>query len=429
MIMSRIRKSSLFTTFHTLISETAAPGAPAKMVQPKPTSPSVHNHNQADGYKRSTAPTALPLHKIVTAKLFPLDATTSFKDYMKRKELDRAQDALLRLLPFYTGSSTYADTNAAVNADTQDSTDPRTSEVLKVEVSKGRYMNEFTIYPKNADPSKLNHFVLIHGYGAGLGFYLKNFDEISKNPNWCIHALDLLGYGCSSRPKFDKAESIETYFLDTLETWRQKRGIDKMLMCSHSLGAYVSALYTMKYPGHVQKLLCISPAGIYRDPKPPGEIPVWFDWLWEKSVSPFALVRNAGPFGSLVTSGWTSRRFAKLTQKEQNLLHDYTYRIFNAPGAGEYYMPQILAAGGVPKTPLVDKIEQITCDTVWAYGDEDWMPRQGGIDCTKKITEHTPYKSDVIEFSSSGHHIYLDNYSEFNKYLVDEMKNYEKVYA
>lgn len=373
-------------------------------------SPPVVNH----AYKRSTAPTALPLSKIITTKLFPLSVNESFQDYLKRKEMDTAQENLLRLLKCH--SANIGD-------------DFRVSKTLKIKIDdEGNYINEFVIYPKNAKYSELNHFVLIHGYGAGLGFFLKNFDEISVKKNWCIHSIDLLGYGCSSRPVFDSKTSIEEYFVDTLEKWRISRGIDKMLMCSHSLGAYMSILYTIKYPEHVQKLLLVSPAGIYRPDDMNLNIPVWFNYLWEQNISPFALVRNTGPFGSLITSGWTSRRFAKLTKEEQFHLHKYTYAIFNARGSGEYYMSQILGAGGVPKLPLIDKIDQITCDSTWCYGDEDWMPKDGGLKSIEKIKNNSEFDGDFKVFKNSGHHIYLDNYKDFNEFILNEMDTYEKKY-
>lgn len=404
--MSNIKLNNLLKTIQTLAS--------GILVKPSTTATMSTSsaHAAKHSYKRSTAPTALPLHKIITTKLFPLSTTKSFQHWSSRKELDRAQEELLKLLPFYNQMDHV-----------------RTSKVIKTDVGNGNYINEFMIYPKDADMSKLNHFVLIHGYGAGLGFYLKNFDAISSSKNWCIHALDLLGYGCSSRPHFDDSIPLQTYFVDSLETWRQKTGVDSMLMCSHSLGAYMSLLYTLKYPNHVKKMLCISPAGIYKQPAPPGAIPVWFDWLWEQNISPFSLVRNAGPFGSMVTSGWTSRRFAKLTQQERDRLHTYTYAIFNARGSGEYYMPQVLGAGGVAKVPLVERAKDFTCDVSWVYGDEDWMPAEGGEACTKIINEQTSFDSECVVMENCGHHIYLDNYHKFNEYVLQEMRRYESKYT
>lgn len=316
----------------------------------------------------------------------------------------------MKLLPFYPEDAT------------------RKCQIIKTPVGNGNYINEFMIKPKGAKESDLNHLVLIHGYGAGLGFYLRNFDAISQSKDWCIHAIDLLGYGCSTRPKFDESISLEAYFIDSLETWRRARGIESMLMCAHSLGAHTALLYTLNSPGPVKKLLAISPAGVYRQELPDGSVPIWFDWLWERNISPFCLVRNAGPWGSMITSGWTSRRFAKLTELEKSRLHSYSYNLFNARGSGEYYMPQILGAGGVAKMPLVERVHEASCDIAWVYGDEDWMPKQGGVECTRIIKKDTPFDSEMVVMENCGHHLYLDNYNKFNEYLVDEMKRYQQKY-
>lgn len=400
--MLRLKLNNLLKTVQTLASGVVSRGS-------KPSSSASNaDAKHPHGYRRPTAPTALPLYKIITTKLFPMSASESFQHWKSRHLLDDAQWDLLQLL----------------------SLPNRDLEVVKTAIGRGNTMNEVCITPRNVtDPAKLNHFVLIHGYGAGLGFFLKNFEAISQNENWCIHALDLPGYGCSSRPVFDRSIPLENYFIDSLEKWRSERNIDSMLMCSHSLGAYLSVLYTMKYPNAVKKLLCISPAGIYRPPQPPGEIPAWFDWLWEQNVSPFSLVRNSGPFGSMITSGWTSRRFAKLTQEERERLHRYTYAIFNARGSGEYYMPQILGAGAVAKVPLVDKIHNASCDIAWVYGDDDWMPKEGGVECSKIINSQTAHSSEFLVMENCGHHIYLDNYPRFNEYVLSEMKRYEKKYS
>ena len=34
----------------------------------------------------------------------------------------------------------------------------------------------------------------------------------------------------------------------TMEEWRKAMDIDKMVLCAHSLGAYMSAIYALKYP-------------------------------------------------------------------------------------------------------------------------------------------------------------------------------------
>lgn len=265
----------------------------------------------------------------------------------------------------------------------------------------------------------------------GLGFMIKNFDAVSNNPNWCVHAIDLKGYGLSSRPNFDKKVSINEFFIDSIEEWRIKRGLtnNRNLVCSHSLGSYISLLYNFKYPDTIKKLLLVSPAGIYSPPNLQLNIPKWFCYLWENlNISPFIPIRLSGPFGSLIASGWTFRRFAKLSKLEQSLLHDYAYKIFNKRGSGEYYMYEILSPGAIAKKPLLNEIHKVNCDTHWSFGDEDWMPKESGLKSCEIIKEKTNFNSEFKIFKNAGHHIYLDNITDFNNFLISEMKNFEKKY-
>lgn len=120
----------------------------------------------------------------------------------------------------------------------------------------------------------LGSFHSFIGYGAGLGFFYKNFEGLSRVKGWKVYALDLLGMGRSSRPPFklhakDRQGSIteaEDWFIDALEEWRVKKKIDKFTLLGHSLGGYMAVAYALKYPGHLNKLVLASPVGIPEDP-------------------------------------------------------------------------------------------------------------------------------------------------------------------
>ena len=135
-----------------------------------------------------------------------------------------------------------------------------------------RALNEFSVERTGEDVDQ--NLVILHGYGAGLGFFYKNFEGLSRVKGWKVYALDLLGMGRSSRPPFklhskDRQKCIteaENWFIDALEEWRVQRKIDRFTLVGHSLGGYMSVAYALKYPGHLNKLILASPVGIPEDP-------------------------------------------------------------------------------------------------------------------------------------------------------------------
>lgn len=366
-------------------------------------------------YRRSTPPISVPLNKLFSNN-FPLDIGESINDYRRRKDRLSFQHDLLSLLPFYPESDGY-----------------RSSEVIQVDIGNSNHINEFVIYSSNEAKNnydRCNHLIMVHGYGSGLGLFIKNFDEISRLNNWVIHAIDLLGYGCSSRPKFHPSNlsEVESWFHDSFKTWMEKRKIpkDKTLLMAHSMGAYLMASYGFKVdPNFCKKAIIVSPGAII-DHKVKVSIPAYFERLWERNISPFSLVRAAGIWGSKLTSGWSFRRFANLSKQEKILLHRYTYAIFQGPGSGEYMLNYLLKPGANPRHPMISRdIHKTNFDFSWWYGKDDWMNKDGGYICSQKINSyHNGFKSDVMEIENSGHHIYLDNAKKFNNLLLQEMKRF-----
>jgi cardiolipin-specific phospholipase len=65
---------------------------------------------------------------------------------------------------------------------------------------KNRALNEFSV--ERVGEQVEENLVMLHGYGAGLGFFYKNFEGLSRVKGWKLYALDMLGMGRSSRPPF-----------------------------------------------------------------------------------------------------------------------------------------------------------------------------------------------------------------------------------
>ncbi|KAF1345332.1 putative cardiolipin-specific deacylase, mitochondrial [Delphinella strobiligena] len=291
---------------------------------------------------------------------------------------------------------------------------------------KERYLNEFSV--ERLGEQVDNNLVMLHGYGAGLGFFYRNFEGLSRLTGWKLYALDMLGMGRSSRPPFKirakdrqgKITEAENWFIDALEEWRIKKGIDRFTLLGHSMGGYMAVAYALKYPGHLNKLILASPVGIPEDPyavnadmPEPGEstmaneftqderdivsasnpdippsaktgdnnnflnarakqeaakesakparkpLPKWLSTLWDANISPFSFVRWSGPLGPRLVSGWTSRRFSHLPSEESQALHDYSYSLFRQRGSGEYALAYILAPGAFARSPLIRRIQGV----------------------------------------------------------------------
>lgn len=140
-----------------------------------------------------------------------------------------------------------------------------TGEFLDVDIGGGMTIHEFYLENRvKADsPNEVVDIVLIHGYMAALGYFVKNFEEIVKaKPGVRLHVIDLPGFGNSSRPKFPteflvkpstKSEeieqilNIEDWFINKIEEWRIHRNLRHFKLIGHSMGGYLSSCYLMKY--------------------------------------------------------------------------------------------------------------------------------------------------------------------------------------
>ncbi|SGZ48201.1 CIC11C00000003342 [Sungouiella intermedia] len=147
------------------------------------------------------------------------------------------------------------------------------------------FIHEFEISNKSNPELPQRHIVIIHGYMAALGYFVKNFEPLVKlYGNLVVHAIDMPGFGNSARPLFPKEliklpknatlrdeikqiMGVENWFIDTFEQWRIKKGIDKFVLVAHSMGAYLSSCYLLKYNKQndgsqlVDKFVLVSPMG------------------------------------------------------------------------------------------------------------------------------------------------------------------------
>ncbi|ERE75144.1 1-acylglycerol-3-phosphate O-acyltransferase ABHD5-like protein [Cricetulus griseus] len=215
----------------------------------------------------------------------------------------RAMAALpqdLRLIPSpHTAAQTTCDSRSSYLDLTILKGVPCTYKKEPVRISNG---NRIWTLMFSHDISSKTPLVLLHGFGGGLGLWALNFEDLSTDRP--VYAFDLLGFGRSSRPRFDSdAEEVENQFVESIEEWRCALGLNKMILLGHNLGGFLAAAYSLKYPSRVSHLILVEPWGFPERPDLADQerpIPVWIRALGAALTpfNPLAGLRIAGPFAT-----------------------------------------------------------------------------------------------------------------------------------
>ncbi|ODQ66766.1 alpha/beta-hydrolase [Nadsonia fulvescens var. elongata DSM 6958] len=400
----------------------------------------------------------------------------SVKQWWNSPSLQSAEEAVLSLLPFSPENKSQSDRRVAK------------SELVKIDPNDDRiFLNEFQIWnPALEDKNKSNvkeedtNIILLHGYGAGLGFFYQNFDGLSSLPGTRIHALDLPGFGRSFKdPKFNiktkdlelkdssgnfkAVQETEEWFCNHLYNYTQARKMKKFVLIGHSMGGYLAFNYALRHADQVEKLILVSPVGVergnihnitdesghtikvasngpvpeteinpeiqpaknknkFRHETPSGKaIPNWFTYIWNHHFSVFSIIRASSFAAPKWVSNWSYWRFSNLPEEERDILHLYSYRLFSAKGSGEYAITRLLYPGAIARTPLIDQLNSIRCPTLWMYGDNDWMNRKAGREAVSKL-QTRDMVAEYSEIKQAGHHVYLDNVEDFNQTVLNFIK-------
>ncbi|XP_052653222.1 1-acylglycerol-3-phosphate O-acyltransferase ABHD5 isoform X1 [Harpia harpyja] len=289
-----------------------------------------------------------------------------------------------------------------------------------VYISNGNKIWTLTFSP---DLSHKTPLVLLHGFGGGVGLWALNFEDLCENRP--VHAVDLLGFGRSSRPHFDTdAQEAENQFVESIEEWRKEVGLEKMILLGHNLGGFLAAAYSLKYPSRVKHLILVEPWGFPERPdnaEHERPIPIWIKALGAilSPFNPLAGLRIAGPFGlSLVQRLRPDFKRKYSSMFDDNTVAEYIYHCNVQSPSGETAFKNMTIPYGWAKRPMLQRIPQMDRDipiTV-VYGARSCIDGNSGS-TIQSLRPNSYVKT--IAILGAGHYVYADQPEDFNQKVKD----------
>ncbi|XP_076478426.1 pummelig isoform X4 [Bombus vancouverensis nearcticus] len=274
--------------------------------------------------------------------------------------------------------------------------------------------------------------VLLHGLGAGVALWCLNLDALaSQRP---VYAIDILGFGRSSRPVFsNEAQVAESQLVRSIEEWRREMQLEKFVLLGHSMGGFLAASYSMQYPERIKHLILADPWGF---PERPVErisrAPMWVKviaYIMEP-LNPLWPVRVAGPFGQWLiekTRPDIVKKFAPVLKDDTAVISQYLHQcnaqtpsyIFTCPmKSGESAFHAMMQHFGWAKNPIVRRMDKLSPDIpiTLLYGSRSWVDNSSWE--TLKQARALSY-INVQAITGAGHHVYADKSEIFNKYVLE----------
>lgn len=275
--------------------------------------------------------------------------------------------------------------------------------------------------------------VLLHGFAAGLAFWTLNFDCLGADRP--VYAIDHLGFGRSSRPKFSSnAEKAEGEFVLAIEEWRKKVGLEKIVLAGHSFGGYLAFSYALAHPTRVAHLILADPWGFPPPPPPTEPLPCWVRVLLFLGIiqpkGPFWTLRMVGPKGPQLLQ-WARRdlikKFEDLNKDGGDVrFGDYMYHCSAQTMSGVTAFSNMIEGLGRAKRPMVYRIQDldpeipVTCirgsvSPIRGISQQVWEQERGG-------------KGDVHfhMMEGAGHHIYSDDKDTFHEIIIGVCSSLDK---
>jgi pimeloyl-ACP methyl ester carboxylesterase len=270
--------------------------------------------------------------------------------------------------------------------------------ISKVFLDNNDYIN--TLHIKSINKPII---VIIHGFASGLATFVNVYEKLYNI--YDIYAIDLIGYGLSSKPIFSNDYILsETLVIDSIEAWRIKLNLKSIIICAHSFGCYISINYYNKYPDNVKALILVEPWNFSEHRINSYSIIPMFNF-----INLLKILEPISYYLMFIISYNICKNISKNLINKYNIFN-YLYYL-NITSTADIGFFSIIDNFYYPKKPL--QINNSELPLFIIYGKNTWLDIKSGIQFLQNRNKHT--KLYIIP--NAAHQVYAEQLHEFTSII------------
>jgi pimeloyl-ACP methyl ester carboxylesterase len=260
--------------------------------------------------------------------------------------------------------------------------------------------------------------VLIHGYTAASMVFARNLVGLAQTFG-TVYAVDLLGWGLSSRPRvsFETTHDTEAFFIDSLFEWQQAQQIERMILAGHSLGGYLCVAYAEQHPACVDQLLLLVPGGVQEQSRTTTTAAstkkvvssLTIGSLWNFGVQLESCIRIIPSSGgkSIINHFFGDY----MSKDERRMMREYLHANLMLPTPPVNKIFRMDSTAYEPLCHRIPKLRNIS-SVSFLYAERDkWMKVDYGLDVQRETTD---FKVNVYMIRDAGHALNWKHPEHFN---------------
>lgn len=266
------------------------------------------------------------------------------------------------------------------------------------------------------DQDQYPPIIFIHGFGASIEHWRNNLPVLAQNHT--VYALDLLGFGASTKADVDFSADLWTEQVH--DFWQTLIGVPVILV-GNSIGSLVCLNATVTYPEMVKGLVMLSlpDVSVREDMIPPVVRPLVTS-IENLFASPL-LIQN---LLKIVRRPSIIRQWAGVAYPNKAAINDELVEILSSPaydeGSGQtlFRLSRSIRKASFAK-PVKDLLPQVTVEILLIWGLQDKMipPKQA------RAIASLNSRLKLIELEHAGHCPHDEYPDQFNSLLLDWLKS------